>query len=127
MHCIPQIIFMTDHDSEDGYVEHIAPHVIRALEKLNFFERLDDHLCPSETPEKIVPCIAHSFAITTKILQDSGMDSDDIADVLAVLRSRGGCCDCEILYNVAEHSRLKEKYWKARAAELQPRSSDPSA
>jgi len=67
-----------------------------------------------------VPCGARSFEISTKILRDSGMDCDDIADVLAVLHWRGACCDCEVLYNVAEESRLNAKYWKARFAELQP-------
>ena len=46
------------------------------------------------------------------------MDSDDVADVPGVLRFSGACCDCEVLYNVAEESRLKSRYWKARAGEL---------
>lgn len=35
----------------------------------------------------------------------------------------GGFCDCEILYNVAEESHFKSKYWKARARGNSP--SDP--
>ena len=54
------------------------------------------------------------------------MDSDEIADVLAVLQSRGACCDCEVLYNVAEESRLKARYWKAEYAKLQSDSPKPS-
>jgi hypothetical protein len=46
------------------------------------------------------------------------MDDEETADVLAVMRLNGGCCDCEILYNVAEESRLKAKYWKARQTKL---------
>jgi hypothetical protein len=51
--------------------------------------------------------------------------SDDISDVLAVLRSKGGCCDCEVLYNGAEEGRLKTKYWKSRHAGLQSKASIP--
>jgi hypothetical protein len=46
------------------------------------------------------------------------MDDEDLEDILAVLHSLGGCCDCEILYNVAEESRLKSEYWIARAREF---------
>jgi hypothetical protein len=46
------------------------------------------------------------------------MNSEEIEDVLAVMRFSGGCCDCEILYNVAEESRLKSEYWKARLKEV---------
>jgi hypothetical protein len=40
----------------------------------------------------------------------------------------GGCCDCEILYNVAGESRLKSRYWKAEAGHRQGRTheGDPS-
>jgi hypothetical protein len=60
----------------------------------------------------------HSFDRSIGILHDLGMDSGDVEDVLAVLRSSGGCCDCEVLYNVADESRLKSEYWKARAQKL---------
>ena len=46
------------------------------------------------------------------------MASEEIADVLAVMRFKGGRCDCEILYNVGEESRLKAEYWKGRYREL---------
>jgi hypothetical protein len=35
--------------------------------------------------------------------------------MFAVLRAQGACCDCEVLYNVAESSRLKAEYWKRQA------------
>jgi hypothetical protein len=38
---------------------------------------------------------------------------------------QGGFCDCEILYNVAEQSRLKAEYWMAKAEGLKP--YDPHA
>jgi hypothetical protein len=115
---------MCDSQPDDSeYVDDIAPDVLGVLDRLHFFERLDDWFCPREDPERQIPCGARSFEISTKILRDLGMDSDDIADVLEVLHSRGACCDCEVLYNVAEESRLKARYWKARFAKLQ---SDPT-
>jgi len=44
-----------------------------------------------------------------------GFDENDIAEILEVLGTNGGHCDCEILFNVAENSRLKSEYWRARA------------
>ncbi len=114
------IIYMCEGQSDDPeYVDDVAPDVLGVLDRLNFFARLDDWFCPLEDPERQVPCGARSFEISTKILRDLGMDSEDIADTLAVLHSRGACCDCEVLYNVAEESRLKARCWKARFAELQ--------
>jgi hypothetical protein len=33
---------------------------------------------------------------------------------IKMLDSQGGCCDCELLYDVAEFSRLKTDYWRNR-------------
>jgi hypothetical protein len=41
-------------------------------------------------------------------------------DIYRVLRSRGGACDCEILFNVAGESRLRSDYWKGRAESTHP-------
>ena len=103
---------MSDGDRPDSYIDDIAPDVIGVPQKLHFFEKLDDHLCPVEDPEKRVDCHAGSFDVSARIMRDLGMDSEDIDDVLAVLHSRGACCDCEILYNVAPPSRLQARYWK---------------
>jgi hypothetical protein len=46
------------------------------------------------------------------------MDTDAIEDVLAVLQSRGACCDCEVLYNVADESRMKAEKWKSEFEQL---------
>jgi hypothetical protein len=51
------------------------------------------------------------------ILVAAGFDRAELEDIFAVLQSKGGCCDCEVLYNVAETSRLKANYWLGRAAE----------
>ena len=54
-----------------------------------------------------------------------GFREDELFDVFHVLMARGGYCDCEILYNAAEASRLKTEYWQARAEEIEP--YDPHA
>jgi hypothetical protein len=109
---------MSDEDVRDGkFAESIAADVIAVLHKNRFFELLDDRFCPSDPLQARARC-EHSYANTLAILTQFGMDSDEVEDVLAVMRFSGGCCDCEILYNVAEESRLKSEYWKARHKEL---------
>ena len=44
------------------------------------------------------PC-EHSHAETTAFLQSRGLP---IAETLEWLRSNGGFCDCEVIYNVAD-------------------------
>jgi Protein of unknown function (DUF2695) len=116
---------MDDPDSHDAdFATAIGPDVLRILRKARFFERLDDRFCPLDPSVERARC-GQSFAISTEILRDLEMDSDDIEDVLEVLSSQGACCDCEVLYNVAEESRLRSECWKARA--LEPGSATPEA
>jgi hypothetical protein len=117
---------MDNHDCDDAeFVENITHDVLGVLQNLHFFELLDDRYCPQDDSGIPAKC-GHSFTISIEILHNLRMDSDDIPDVIAVLQSKGGCCDCEVLYNVAEESRLKARYWKARYAELQSQPSKPS-
>jgi hypothetical protein len=110
---------MCDQDFDQAsYINDIAPDVLEVLRRQHFFERLDDRYCPQDESNIPAKC-GHSFAISIEILRSFEMDSEDVADVLAVLQSKGGCCDCEVLYNVAASSRLKAKYWKAHKAEMQ--------
>ena len=87
---------MCDFDSDAEFVNNIAQDLLGVLEKDRFFARLDELFCPVGTLEQSVRC-GHSFDHTIGILRDLGMDSDDVDDVLAVLKSRGACCDCEVL------------------------------
>src|SRR5580658_1925558 len=99
------------------FAESIATYVIPVLENRRFFELLDDlysPIDPASTPRKC----DHSFAGATEVLKNLGMDPEETADILAVMKARGGCCDCEILYNVAEESRLKAEYWQTKHREL---------
>lgn len=104
---------MNEHLEDERYVSEIAPDVLHVLSRMRFFDLLDDRLCPS-LGSNLIPC-THKFEKTVEILKISNMSSGDINDVLAVLRFKGACCDCEVLYNVAEESRLKAKYWKGKA------------
>lgn len=100
----------------DDFASGIAADVLEVLKQLRFFELLDDRFSPIDLAQNASRC-AHSFEVTESILAGSGMNGEDIQDVLDVLRSKGACCDCEVLYNVAKESRLKAKYWKNRHAE----------
>lgn len=113
---INKVEFMCDSKFDAEFVESIAPHVLALLEKECFFERLDDRFSPTRPSAERALC-NHSFSVSTSILQELGMGSDDVDDILAVLTSRGACCDCEVLYNVAEESRLKAQYWSSRNLE----------
>jgi hypothetical protein len=115
---------MSNSDSDADLYEDIATDVLGVLNNSRFFERLDDAFLSPGSSQPTVKC-GHSFTKTTEILLGLGMDAEEIKDVIGVLRSKGGCYDCEVLYNVAEESRLKSQYWKARANEMagnQPRS-----
>ena len=58
---------------------------------------------------------AGDYILAKRVLQAGAFDSADWDDIFNVLRTQGACCDCEILYNVAESSRLKAQYWKSQA------------
>lgn len=95
-------------------IAEITPYVMGYLERLNFFEKLDDVLSPVNSTTQAGTCNG-SYESSESILLAAGCKKSDLSDVFAVLRSKGGCCDCEILYNVVESSRLKSKYWRGKA------------
>jgi hypothetical protein len=107
---------MRDHGADVEFIQAITPAVLGVLKKEHFFERLDDLFSPVDPAHPPIRC-GHSFDHSLSILRSLEMDPDDLEDVLAVLQSKGACCDCEILYNVAQASRLKAEYWKERASE----------
>ena len=100
--------------SDDDLVSSIAPDVVRYLQKIRFFEKLDDVLRPKDESRPQAQCCGN-FALSKSVLCEFGCQSDeDLADIFGVLRYRGACCDCEVLYNVAESSRLKAAYWRSQ-------------
>lgn len=102
---------------QDAFIQEIAPDVLKVLTQKRFFEALDERLCPKDpTPQ---PAICHGdYLHSREILTQLAFDSTEIDEVLQVLASQGGSCDCEVLYNVAGESRLKSRYWKARHADI---------
>ena len=101
---------------DDELVSAIARYVMKYLERSRLIEKLDDLLSP-ETDSSSTQVCDGTYRLSESILLASGLSQDDLADIFAVLQSKGACCDCEVLYNVAEVSRLKAKYWRGRAAE----------
>jgi hypothetical protein len=108
-------------DWDKDLISSITPDVMTSLRRSQFFERLDDLLCPSKDSKPRKCC--GDFTLSEPILREAGYDSEAVQDIFDVLRSQGGCCDCEILYNVAESSRLKANYWRARAHDRHSQSS----
>jgi hypothetical protein len=101
--------------ADNDSVSPIAPDVMKSLTRSGYFEKLDDLLSPEENSIPPKSCDG-TYRLSEAVLLASGFMRDDLHDVYAVLGSKGGCCDCEVLYNVAETSRLKAKYWRSRAA-----------
>jgi hypothetical protein len=110
-----------EYDAE--LIKAITPDVLTVLARKRFFQVLDDQMCPVDGTEQRLHCNG-TYAISTIVLGQIGFDSDEIADITRVLSSIGGCCDCEILFNIAEESRLKSEYWRARATSIS-RSDSP--
>jgi hypothetical protein len=111
-------------DEEQDLIASITPDVMKCLERSGYFEKLDDLLCPKDASLKREACRG-GYNFSESVLLASGVKQTDMEDIFGVLHSQGGCCDCEILYNVAESSRLKGEYWRARAAGLNNRIKHP--
>jgi hypothetical protein len=100
----------------------ITPDVMKCLERSSFFDRLDDLLCPRDDSHHREDCCG-DYKLSESILRTSGFEPSEFADIFAVLRAKGGFCDCEILYNASESNRLKAKYWRGRTERAEPRRS----
>lgn len=105
-------------DFDDEYFGTIEEDVMRALQRKGFFGALDDLFDPLEALTPAVICHG-DYRHAREIASECGYSDDDMEDILGVLKRRGGCCDCEILYNAVETSRLKAKYWRARANDIE--------
>jgi Protein of unknown function (DUF2695) len=104
---------------DEELIDSITPDVMMCLLDSRFFELLDKALCPEEAGGESAPCWG-DFRHSRPILLNRGFKEDELFDVFHVLMRKGGFCDCEILYNAAEHSRLKAEYWTARAEGRDP-------
>ena len=98
-------------------IEEITPDVMRCLRSARVFEALDDVLCPADASRTRQPCHGDYRHARTVVLE-RGFREDELFDVFHVLMARGGYCDCEILLNAVEQSRLRTEYWQSRAGEV---------
>jgi len=105
---------------DDELVRNITPDVMRILRKTGFFELLDNQFSPLDPAAPRAQCWG-DYRVSRGILPTRGFSEDEFFDVFHVLMAQGGFCDCEILHNACEESRLKAEYWKARAQGHQPR------
>jgi hypothetical protein len=111
----PEDLEYPDHD----LIADITPDVMRCLVGAKFFEALDDLLCPADGSHSRQSCHG-DYRHARATLLTRGFREDELFDVFHVLMARGGYCDCEILHNAVEESRLKAEYWRARAEGLEP-------
>ena len=104
-------------DSE--LIDDITPDVMRALDRAGVFQALDDILCPADGSQPRRECHG-DYRHARAVLLARRFREDELFNVFHVLMARGGHCDCEILYNAVETSRLKAEYWRARAEGIEP-------
>jgi hypothetical protein len=107
----------------DDLVSSIESDVTMCLVRSGYFDKLDNILSPMDDSSPAQTCDG-TFRLSESILLACGFERDDLDDIFSVLRSKGGCCDCEVLYNATETSRLKAKYWRSHA-EGTPHLSHP--
>jgi len=104
---------------DSDLIEDITPDVMRVLVGQGVFEALDDLLCPRDASGPRQRCHG-DFRHARAVVLARRFQQDELFDVFHVLMAQGGYCDCEILLNAAESSRLKSEYWRARADQVTP-------
>jgi hypothetical protein len=104
-------------ESLDEFIESIAPDVLSSLGKQDFFRRLEERVWP-DGPDGRKVCDS-TYANALILTAADGYTPEDQDDILDVMRSRGGFCDCEIILNAAPESAIRERHWKRVAAELE--------
>jgi hypothetical protein len=102
-------------ESSDELISSIATNVMKCLMRCGLFEKLDGLLSPENASIPPQRCDG-TYKLSKSILIAAGFDRAELDDIFDVLQSKGGNCDCEVLYNVAETNRLKASYWRGRAA-----------
>jgi hypothetical protein len=68
-------------------------------------------LCPTSSTSQSQACRG-DFQQAKRALQVCGFSESEFSDVFHVLMEQGAFCDCEILYNFSDESRLKARYWQ---------------
>jgi hypothetical protein len=100
-------------------IADITPDVMRTLHGARVFEALDDLLCPATSSHPRRECHG-DYRHARAVLLTRGFREDEFFDVFHVLMTLGGYCDCEILLNAVETSRLKAEYWRRQAEDIEP-------
>jgi Protein of unknown function (DUF2695) len=101
--------------ADNELISSIASDVMACLVRAGYFQKLDDVLSPEDSSSTPRTC-DQTYKLSESILLASGFEREELDDIYAVLQSKGGYCDCEVLYNVSETNRLKATYWRARGA-----------
>jgi Protein of unknown function (DUF2695) len=101
---------------DEELIAAIAPDVLRSLRERGFFAALDE-LFLSVDSNSLPQICAGDFRQAKQALQTCGFEESDWSDVFHVLMEQGAFCDCEILYNAAEESRLKAQHWRRKHEE----------
>jgi hypothetical protein len=91
------------HGDED-LIRPITGDVMPVLRRDQFFDSLDNIMCRAEISTEVAIRCDGTHKLTRQLLLERGFDCDAIDDVISVLQSLGGCCDCEVLYKVAPQS-----------------------
>lgn len=106
---------------DEEMIEGITLDVMETLESLGFFTALDDAMAPKEDTLEPESCQG-DFRITKRILAAKGLQEteelDEVAGACHVLMKQGAFCDCEVLFNVYEGSRLGTGTWQELSEEL---------
>jgi hypothetical protein len=103
---------------DEEYIAGVEPFIVKALEKIEFFKKLDNQMLPLNPFKKAKKCQG-DFTLTKSILIKNNFKENEIFDICHMLMSKGGYCDCEVLYNVADVSKFRKKYWKKRLKEIE--------
>ena len=99
-------------DQELG--DDIAPYVLESLNQMRFFQLLEARVFPEgdSGPRRCDNSYIHAETILTKL----GFTDEEREDIVTVCKSRGGFCDCEILWNVDDRDDSpRARYWKSKA------------
>jgi hypothetical protein len=96
---------------DEKLIKNITPDILKVLNKIGFFTKLDDLMCPINSTAKPYLCKG-DFEISKSILKNHNFSQEDLFDIFHVMMQLGGFCDCEILTNVVEESRFKTEAWK---------------
>jgi len=100
---------------DEELAQDIYLDIMRVLSHRQFFQKLESAVFPDGDERRVC---THSYELTTALLVAEDFSEQEREDILSVFHHHGGCCDCEILYNVDDREDgRKAAYWRHRHAE----------